>query len=202
MDYRLNTGVGKAYYSVLENVGDKTTKPSYGAVKELAEIVDISIQSSQESQKFYAGDRCILTYDNDYKGSGTLTVPSISNEAKADILGYKKTTDGGYIKSKEKRNIALMLELHTVNNETREPATDFVVLWNTTISEGDISAKTAEDTFEFSNLALNFESETVPHKDYTDFKYIVSSDDPDFSDEFLANWGTKVPEITLAPEEP
>lgn len=199
LTYALNCGVGMSYYSVMTNIGDKDTKPTYEAVKPLGEIVEISIDSSQDSQKFYAGDRCILQYDNDYKGSGTLTLPSLSPAQKADLLGYKKTADGGYIRSREKKNIALMLELHSVNNETRKEVTDYVTLFNVTVQESQIQGKTAEDNFEFSNVQLSFEAETVPHKDYTDFKYIVSDDDESFNaDTFGAIWGKTVPEITLA----
>lgn len=199
LTYALNCGVGMSYYSVMTNIGDKDTKPTYEAVKPLGEIVEVSIDSSQESQKFYAGDRVILQYDSSYKGSGTLTLPSLSPEAKADLLGYKKTADGGYIRSREKKNIALMLELHSVNNETRKEVTDYVTLFNVTVQESSISGKTAEDNFEFSNVQLSFEAETVPHKDYTDFKYIVSSDDESFNAEtFATKWGKTVLEIELA----
>ena len=164
LTYALNCGVGMSYYSVMTNIGDKDTKPTYEAVKPLGEIVEISIDSSQEQNKFWAGDRCILTYDSDYKGSGTLTLPSLSPAQKADLLGYKKTADGGYIRSREKKNIALMLELHSVNNETRKEITDYVTLFNVTVQESQIQGKTAEDNFEFSNVQLSFEAQTVPHK--------------------------------------
>lgn len=199
LTYNLSTGVGMSYYSVMTNIGDKDTKPTYEAVKPLGEIVEVSIDSSQEQNKFWAGDRCILTYDSDYKGSGTLTLPSLSPAQKADLLGYKKTADGGYIRSREKKNIALMLELHSVNNETRKEVTDYVTLFNVTVQESQIQGKTAEDNFEFSNVQLSFEAQTVPHKDYTDFKYIVSSDDESFNAEtFATKWGKEVLEIELA----
>lgn len=201
MNYNIKNGVGKVYYAIMSKAETETTPAVYGDVKELGELIEFSVSSETNSVKMYAGDRQIIELEDPAKGNVTITVPALSIDAKCDLLGYSKTTDGGIIKTPlSKKKVAIMLEQKSINSDTKAEIYDYITLFKCNVSELDLKGKTKEDTQELQTDQLSIEALTPLN--LTDFKYIVSSDADGFNAEtFNEIWGKEVPEPTTIKAE-
>ena len=194
MDYNIKNGVGKVYYAVITKPEDGKIPAEYGEVKELGELIEFSVNSETNSVKMYAGDKQIIELEDPAKGNVTITVPALSADAKCDLLGYLKTTDGGIIKAPlTKKQVAIMLEQKSVNSATKTEITDYITLFKCNVSEADLKGKTKEDSQELQTEQLSVEALTPSN--LTDFKYIVSTDGDGFNAETFGEiWGKEVPQ--------
>ena len=193
MNYNIKNGVGKVYYAVITKADEGKTPAEYGEVKELGELIEFNISSETNSVKMYAGNRQIIELEDPSKGNITITVPALSTEAKCDLLGYVKTSEGGIIKAPlTKKQVAIMLEQNSVNSTTKAEITDYITLFKCNVSESDLKGKTKEDSQELQTEQLSIEALTPSN--FTDFKYIVSSDGDGFNaTNFEKIWGKTVP---------
>lgn len=194
--YQLSDGLGKAYYSVIAADG------SYGTVKELGDLIEMSIQPSESNVALWAGNREITNVNGTRKANLTLTLPAISKDVKCDIYNYVKTAEGGMTRGKKKSNpyIAIMIEQTTFNSETGEEAIDYITLLKGKMEGSEIKGKTKDkDNREIQTSSISGEF-TCP-EGLDDYIYIVSSDDEKFNAETWATkWGKTVP-VPEIPEE-
>ncbi len=187
--YQLSDGLEKAYYSVIASDG------SYGTVKELGDLIEMSIQPSESNVALWAGNREITNVNGTRKANLTLTLPAISKDIKCDIYNYVKTAEGGMTRGKKKSNpyIAIMIEQTTFNSETGEEAMDYITLLKGKMEGNEIKGKTKDkDNREIQTSSIS--GEFICPKGLDDYIYIVSSDDENFNAETWATkWGKTVP---------
>ena len=164
---KLSTGVGKAYYSIIGEGG------AYGVPKELNDIVSFSVAPSENTSKFFAGDRAIVI-DQAVSVSGTLTVPAINNEQMIDLFGYKKNAKGELLFDANaiRPNIVLMIEQHLYGG-----VTDYITLWNCKVSLPSVQGDTKNDSVTFASKEISYEV-LVPEDGV--FMTVKSSDDVNF----------------------
>ena len=164
---KLSTGVGKAYYSIIGKDGE------IGVPKELNDIVSFSVAPSENTSKFFAGDRPIVI-DQAVSVSGTLTVPAINNEQMVDLFGYKKNSKGELLfdANAVRPNIVLMIEQHLYGG-----VTDYITLWNCKVSLPSVQGDTKNDSVTFASKKIAYEV-LVPEDGV--FMTVKSSDDENF----------------------
>lgn len=164
---KLSTGVGKAYYSIIGKDGE------IGVPKVLNDIVSFSVAPSENTSKFFAGDRPIVI-DQAVSVSGTLTVPAINNEQMIDLFGYKKNAKGELLfdANAVRPNIVLMIEQHLYGG-----VTDYITLWNCKVSLPSVQGDTKNDSVTFASKEIAYEV-LVPEDGV--FMTVKSSDDDNF----------------------
>lgn len=179
----ISTGVGKAYYAIINSAG------TYETPKELGDIISFSVDPSESTNSFWAGDRQVII-DASTNVTGNIVVPALTNEVLCDLFGYEMSTDGGVIYNtrKARPNMALLL----VQNNYAE-VQDFITLYKTRLQIGGKTGSTKTDSITYGNVTLNFdvmlESDGV-------WMHVVSSDEADCKEGFATTF------VTTAPEKP
>lgn len=183
---KATVGLGKAMYSLMNSDG------SYGAVKELGDLSEVSVKHGMNTSSANAGDKTYLQ-TTEYSGSDvTFSIYNLAKEAQCDLYGHKMGSKGEIIKSSKDvvPYVAIMFEAHA-RTETEE-VTDYSTLFKGQCQEPEFKGKSKEKgktEFNVWQIAGTFQ-------DLDDGKYCstVSSDDADFDAKAWAEiWGKTVP---------
>lgn len=190
---KVNTGLGNIYYSIATITGFGSEEViSYGEVKPLAPLIEVSVSPSENSNTMYAGDVPFVTQDALGEIDMTFSVPLISDAAMCDLFGYKKATEGGIIRDAKavRPYVALMFEQNCADG-----VVDYVTLYKGKLSLPELKGKTKEGQVEFQTKSFNGKFVTPKNGIWM---YAVSSDDVDFSRE---TWATKWGKTVVVPTE-
>ena len=144
----VNTGVGKAYYSII----DKETG-AFGEVKELNDIVSFSINPNESTSSFYAGDRKLIV-DSTINITGSIVVPAITSEQLVELFGYVKNAKGEVLYSSNtanRNNVALIIEQNLYGE------TDYIYLWDVKLTLPTNEGSTKNDSISYGTRELSFE---------------------------------------------
>jgi phi13 family phage major tail protein len=183
---KANTGLGKIYYSVLDE------KNEYGPVKEAGDLIEVTNKHSMSTSSANAADKTYLQ-TTEYGGTDvTFSLYNIADEAYCDLYGHKMGTKGEIIKSSTDvvPYVALMFEQHS-RTESAE-VTDYTTLFKGQCQEPEVKGKSKEKgktEFQSKQISGTFQ-------DLDDGKYCstVSSDSADFDAKAWAEiWGKTVP---------
>ncbi|MDU1413441.1 MAG: hypothetical protein E6929_11575 [Clostridium sp.] len=181
---KVNTGLGKCYYAIATENGGNIT---YGEVKELGDLIEMSVSPSEENLYIYAANKVYDSINNFSGADITISMPEISDEAMCDLFGYKKATEGGIIyNSNTKRSfLALMFEQTNTNN-----ITDYITLYKGQLNLAENKGKTMEEKAEFQTKQLS--GKFIAPKNSV-WMHIVSNNDADFNAEtWKTKWGKEV----------
>lgn len=177
------TNVRKSYYAAMTDM--KTEQ--YGEVKELGDLIEISIQPKEESTEIYAGGKLYDSVTSFKNVEATLTVPETTVEQMIDLFGKKKAEGGGYIDNAYDRRpfVCIMAE-----RERADGTMEYLTLYKCKLELNEEKGKTSEGKTDFQTK--QFKLTAMPLKDGM-WKYIVANDDPDFNKEtFATKWGKEV----------
>lgn len=170
----INTGVGKAYYSIID-----PQSGAYGVPKELNDIVSFSVSPSESTTPFYAGDKKLIV-DSTVSVTGSIVVPSVTQEALIDLFGFAENANGEllYNAKATRPNVVLIIEQNNYGG-----VQDFIYLWDTKLTLPSNEGSTKNDSITYGTKELAFEC-LVP--DDGIYMTVKSSDQdgfvaPDFS---------------------
>lgn len=185
------TNVRKSYYAVMTDM--KTEQ--YAAVKELGDLIEISIAPKEESTEIYAGGKLYDSVTSFKNVELSITVPEASIEQMIDLFGKKKAEGGGYIDSAYDRRpfVAIMAE-----REKADGTMEYLTLYKCKLELSEEKGKTSEGKTDFQTK--QFKATAMPLKNGM-WKHIVADDDPDFNKEtFATKWGKEVIKATVKTE--
>ena len=171
------TGLGKAYYSI-------KTEGGYAVPKELGDMISFAINPSENSTKLYAGDRTIAI-DSATTISGTIGIPTLTNQVLCDLFGYEQKEDGSIVYSSRavKPTVCLMLEQHNADG-----VDDYITLWQVKVNIGGLQGNTKTENVSFQTTEISFE--VLPEED-GEWMRVISSDAEGFVK----------PDYTVAPKK-
>ena len=143
----VNTGVGKAYYSIINPSGE------YGIPKELNDIVSFSVSPSESTTPFYAGDKKLIV-DSTVSVTGSIVVPSVTQEALVDLFGFTENADGEllYNAKATRPNVVLIIEQNNYGG-----VQDIIYLWDTKLTLPSNEGSTKNDSITYGTKELAFE---------------------------------------------
>lgn len=163
----INTGLGKIYYSILDEKAG-----TYGVPKEIGDLISIGVNPSENSQSLWAGDRQVII-DSSIQVEGTFGVPGISNDVLCDIFGYKMGTKGELIYSSatSRPKIALLVQFNNYNN-----IQEYMTLWECRVDLAGLQGNTKNDSVSFGTKEFSYKVLIPADKVYMS---ITSSDEED-----------------------
>lgn len=162
----IHIGLGEIWYSKLEADG-------YSIPKSLGEAITFNITPTENSVSLWAGDREIAI-DTGITATGTLGVPSISNENMCDLFGFEMGTKGEliYKSNAQKPTIALFVEQHNRNG-----VTDYISIWECKLQLNAKSGNTKTESITHGTTEVAFN--VIMPKDKI-WMSVQSSDEDDF----------------------
>lgn len=180
------TGTGWIYYALLNEDGK-----TYGDVKKLARLIEITVKDNWDTTKSYAGN--IAEFQGTaYSGTDlSFTVHSIEETAEIELFGHKKATEGGVIYSSKDSTpyVAIMAELTEADQSNKE-VTDYLTLYKGQLTPPELKGKTKEGKIEYQTK--EFSGSFVDTDDGL-FKYLVATDSTGFNaDTWKTKWGKEV----------
>lgn len=181
---KITTGVEKGYYALLNEDGEV---PTYGEVKYLPGLREISITPKEEEATVYAENRL---YDQENSLGAidvTLDFASIDTVDYAALFGKKLATTGGIIENSNDQApyIAIMAE-KTLSGGVKE----YLTLYKGKLGIPEDKAKTKEGKTEFQTVPLT--GVFMPLESGL-WKYNVKTSDANFDAEaHNTKWGKQV----------
>ena len=186
---RVKNGLKSIYYAVMT----EETEETYGTVKKLGELIEVSVSTAENATPLYAGNRLYENVVTLGEINVSFTIPEISDEDFKAIFGYEAdSTYGGIIRdnSTSRPKIAIMFE------QTAGDVTDYITLYKGTCNIPEIQGKTSESGVQYNTLS--FSGVFMPLADGT-WCMSVASDDPKYSSsDFATKWGKQVIKPTVA----
>lgn len=182
--YKVSNGLKKSYVA-------KVGKSGYEGVKELGELNQISVDITENSTSYYAGNRKVIVDKSLSKIEGSLEIPSLTKELEILLFGRSESENGEVIKGAwdQAPYFALQFEQTSKDDETGEEVTDYITLYRVQFQQTGITGKSKEDNPSFAGITLKFEALTLEDGTYMS---IVSSDDIEITEDFKTNWGKTV----------
>lgn len=186
---RVKNGLKSIYYAVMTDEQTET----YGTVKKLGELIEISVGASENSTPLYAGNRLYENAVSLGEINVSFTIPEISDEDFKAIFGYEAdSVYGGIVRdnSTNRPKIAIMFE------QTAGDVVDYITLYKGTCNIPEIQGKTSESGVQYNTLS--FAGIFMP---LASGKWCMSvaSDDPKYAtSQFASKWGTSVIKPTEA----
>ncbi|MFQ8920932.1 MAG: major tail protein [Clostridium paraputrificum] len=192
MKYSVKNGLRKCYVAKITSDG------TWDVPKELGDLIEVSIQASENSATMYAGNRIIMTDSALGDIDGSITIPSLSEEMECYIFGHQKRQGGGIIKSSKdvKPYVAFLFEQTSKNDTTGEEVVDYVTLYKGQFNLAERKGKTKEGSPELQSTSLSMKFSTLNSGVYMD---IVSTDSEGFDKvAFEKTWAKTITEPTVA----
>ena len=173
MKYSVKNGLRKCYVAKITSDG------TWDVPKELGDLIEVSIQASENSATMYAGNRIVMTDSALGDIEGSITIPSLSEEMECYIFGHQKRQGGGIIKSSKdvKPYVAFLFEQTSKNDTTGEEVVDYVTLYKGQFNLAERKGKTKEGSPELQSTSLSMKFSTLNSGVYMD---IVSTDSEGF----------------------
>ena len=171
---KITTGVNKGYYAIYNEPATVGGLPTYGTVKYLPGLREISIVPKEENGSIYAENRLWDTENSLGDIDVTLDFASIDTDDYATLLGKKKAVGGGIIENSndEAPYIAVMIE-KTLSGGVIE----YLTLFKGKLGIPEDKAKTKEGKTEYQTKSLAGKFMPI---DNGDWKHFVKTSDPEF----------------------
>lgn len=185
----INTGLGKIYYSILNE-----SEGTYGIPKEIGDLISIGVNPTENSQSLWAGDRQLII-DSSIQVDGTFGVAGITNEVLCDIFGYKMGTKGELIYSSatKRPKIALLVQFNNYDN-----VQDYMTLWECRVDLAGMQGNTKNDSVSYGTKEFSYKVLIPADKVYMS---IISSDEADCPEDIATTFFTTAPvKPTIKPE--
>lgn len=151
MKYKITDGLKKGYVAVLNDDG------SYGDLIELADLISVSVDTTEDNGTLDAGNRTIATASAIGNTKVTVSLPALSTDLKVLIYGQAKGTDGEIIATANdnKPYLAFCFEKTVIDNTTGKEGSEYVYFYKGqfALSKEDAKTKSAGKV-EFQTLSL------------------------------------------------
>ena len=151
---RLENGLRKLKMAPITGSG------TYGDIFTVADMTNISCETSEGDVKLAAGNAVIYSKKSKGSTTGTVGFYATDEDTEAKIFGYKKNTEGNilYGMKDQKPFMALIAEFTAVNPETGVEEDGYLIFPKVSLGEmsQDISTKNenGDETFNAKSLAF------------------------------------------------
>ena len=147
---KVQYGIKKVHYAVATE--DATGKITYAVPVPFPGATALNLEPKGEQSDFYADDRVYYTSSTNSGYEGTLTVATLPQQFRVDVLGDKLSTDGVLTESADAKpkKIALLFEFDGDVKATRH------ALYNVTVSRPGLAGETKTETTEPGTQELSF----------------------------------------------
>ncbi len=153
---KVKFGLQNVHYALLNRtVGDNgQVTINYGTPKKLSGSVELTLEPQGSSETFYADNIAYYSIDNNLGYEGTLTLASITDEFKKEVMGYVEDENKVLFETKDAilEAFALLFEFMGDAKKTRH------VLYNVNTSRSKVSGKTIGDKNEVETEELSLKA--------------------------------------------
>lgn len=182
---KVRYGIENVYYALVDS---KTGK--YGTPKALKGATALTTEAEGDSNSFYADDTKYAVFETNAGYTGTLTIASLEDDARVDLLGETKDAMGGIYEAVDSTPNAFAMMYKIKGNVCDQN----FVFYEVTLSRPSQEANTTSDSTDPDTVELNFTA--VPHEMPigTDTKKVTkySMELSDTNKEVYNGWFTEV----------
>lgn len=150
---KVRYGIENVYYALVD---PKTGK--YGDPKALKGATALTTEAEGDSTSFYADDTKYAVFETNAGYTGTLTIASLEDEARVDLLGEVKDAMGGIYEASDSTPNAFAMMYKIKGNVCDQN----FVFYEVTLSRPSQEANTTSDSTDPDTVELNFTA--VPHE--------------------------------------
>ena len=147
------------------------TGEGYGAIFEVADMTQITAETSEGETKLAAGNAVIYSKKSKGSTTGTVGFYATDEDTEAKIFGYKKNTAGNilYGMKDQKPFMALIAEFTAVNPATGVEEDGYLIFPKVALGEisQDISTKDADGNETFNTKSLAFTAMALDNENKT-----------------------------------
>ena len=147
------------------------TGEGYGAIFEVADMTQITAETSEGETKLAAGNAVIYSKKSKGSTTGTVGFYATDEDTEAKIFGYKKNTAGNilYGMKDQKPFMALIAEFTAVNPATGVEEDGYLIFPKVALGEisQDISTKDADGNETFNAKSLAFTAMALDNENKT-----------------------------------
>ena len=155
MANKIKYGLSRVYYA-LATIDSSTGTATYATPVALPGAVELSMEPSGDSNKFYADNVAYATFAANAGYEGTLEIALITDAFRKDVLGEVVDSDIQVEKATSTtKPFALLFQFEGDEDATRH------VLYNCTASRPNIGSKTTEESVEVQTETLNLQCGSI-----------------------------------------
>ena len=155
MANKIKYGLSRVYYA-LATIDSSTGTATYATPVALPGAVELSMDPSGDSNKFYADNVAYATFAANAGYEGTLEVALITDGFRKDVLGEVVDSDIQVEKATSTtKPFALLFQFEGDEDATRH------VLYNCTASRPNIGSKTTEESVDVQTETLNLQCGSI-----------------------------------------
>jgi phi13 family phage major tail protein len=141
---KVRYGIENVYYALIKSTGEfDTPKPLKGAVS-------LTLDAEGDSNKFYADDTAYAVFETNAGYTGTLTIASLEDDARADLLKEVKDANGGVYEQSDAKPAAFAL-LYKIKGNVCDQNFAF---YNSTLTRPSLNANTTSDSTDPDTVEL------------------------------------------------
>lgn len=150
MVYKVVNGLKKGYIAIMNEDG------TYGEPIEVGNLIEVSVETSEDNATLDAGNFTVMTDSAIGQTKITVSLPTLSDELKKAIYGYKTGNNGEIIASSEdvKPYLAFQYE-RTLKTSAGKEISEYVTFYKGQFNLPKQDAKTKE------NGKVNFQTEQI-----------------------------------------
>ena len=148
---KVRYGIENVYYALITETG-------YGDPKPLKGATSLTLEAEGESTSFYADNGKYAEFETNTGYTGTLTIASLEDEARVDLLGEVKDSLGGVYETIDSTSAPFAL-LYKIKGNVCDQN---FVFYEATLSRPSQNANTTSDSTDPDTVELKFSA--LPHE--------------------------------------
>lgn len=162
---KLENGLRKLKVAQIEESGD------YGAIITVADLTQITAETSEGETKLPAGNYVIYSKKTKGQTNGSLGFYAMEDDSEKTLFGTKENADGNilYGMKDEKRLVALIIEFTAVNPATNAEEDGFIIFPKVSLGEisDDLATKDADGNETINAKSLSFSAMALDNSNKT-----------------------------------